>query len=645
MISSKDVFQKRKAGELDAAYAMGLERMAAADRDAWDVRAFGWCLVDLVKKFAADRPGPELDRYARELNELVVPPDDDVLSKQRAHALSLLQEGSKELQTARALSKAGEHRQAVSIYAALFNRGALERSHHTNYGWDLYKATRQVMQQTPQDQWSGRLVAEAKRYLGTYMKLDVERPSMLHSCVLQQALRLASGGHLKVMVFARMWGLEHLRAEDFERYVADDGQARSSLAEKVVQKAAKEAVADRQSGNLEYVHPFIDLTMARFPDNPWLRQNKVKILRELGRQDEALALAIDFAKLKVREYWAWELLGDLVRDPEARKACYCKALLCSQDDNFVSSVRLKLARALVGAGQFSEAKGEVLRVIEHKTRAGHRIPAEAHDLAQASWYAEASPLEPKAAFYARFASQADDLLFSALPWIDACVGESFTIEGQESKPRRKLYLQGAPFPTEVSILDSKLRLETVSVGLPVKVKAELDSGEGRRFTLYAVSPREDGTDFDIFPETIGVIDHINAARGLLHFIVDADAQGTYPLADFAGDAILGGSVALRLATYHSRRGAFVRALTVAPSGEAAGPKVRKLFKDAVRVDKGMGFTSDGVFVPPDLVTAHGLDDGDYISGTAVLSHNKKRQTWGWKAIVIDVATGHRGEAF
>lgn len=633
MISSKDVFQKRKAGELDAAYAMGLERMAAADRDAWDIRAFGWCLVDLVKKFA-DRPGPELDRYAGELNELVVPPDDEVLAKQRSYALSLLQEGAKELQAARALSKTGEFRQAVKIYAEVFTRGALDRANHTNYGWDLFKATRQVMQREAQDQWSAGLVAEAKRYLGVYMKLDVERPSMLHSCVLQQALRLASGGHLKLMVFARMWGLEHLREEDFERYVAEDGKSRPSLAETVVQQAAKEAAASGQSGDLDYVHPFVDQAMARFPDNIWLKLNKVKILRALERQEDARTLAIDFARTKSGEYWAWELLGDLATEAEQRISCYCKALTCSQDDGFVSGVRLKLARVLADRDHFAEAKGEVLRVIDHKTRAGHRLPVDARELSQASWYAEASPAEPSAAFYARFASQADELLFSALPWIDACVGERFTIEGQETKPRRKLYLRSAPFPIEVSVPESRLRLKAMSVGQAVKVKADHDSANGR-FLLHAASLREDGADFDVFAETIGVIDQVNAAKGVLHFMAGVDAHGVYPLADYAGAAVLGGGVALRLAQCRSaKRGAFVRALTAAPSAATPGTKVCRVFTNSVRVDKGMGFTEDGIFIPPDLVAAH-VNDGDFVSGVAVLNYNKKRQTWGWRAIIIN----------
>lgn len=633
MISSKDIFEKRRSGDLEAAYAMGAQRMAAPDRDAWDVRAFGWVLVDLVKKFAAD-PGPELNRYADALRQLAVPPDDDVLTKQRDYALGLLREGAKDIQKARALSREGEHRQAVKIYAEAFERGALDPSQQGAYGWDLFKATRQLTQQGAQDQWPAALVGEAKRYLGAYMKLDVERPSMLHSCILQQAARLASGGHLKPLVFARMWGLQHLRDEDYERYVADDGKSRASLAETILQQAAKDAVASGQPDDLSYIHPFVDQAMERFPDNVWLKLNKVKILRALGRQEDARALAIDFARTKSGEYWAWELLGDLMVEKEQRISCYCKALLCSQDDGFVSGVRLKLARVLAGSDHFAEAKGEVMRVIDHKTGAGHRLPAEARELSQASWYAEASPAAPTAAFYGRFAPEADELLFSTMPWMDACIGERFIIEGQETKPRRKLYLQSTPFPIEVSVPERRLRLKAMVVGQPIKVKADHEADTGR-FMLHAASLREDGADFDVFAETIGVIDQVNAAKGVLHFMAGVDAHGVYPLADYPGDAVLGGGVALRLAQCRSaRRGAFVRALTATPSAVTPGTKIYRAFRETVRVDRGMGFTEGGIFIPPDVVAAHDLNDDDVVSGGAVLSFNKKRQAWGWRAILL-----------
>jgi hypothetical protein len=48
----------------------------------------------------------------------------------------------------------------------------------------------------------------------------------------------------------------------------------------------------------------------------------------------------------------------------------------------------------------------------------------------------------------------------------------------------------------------------------------------------------------------------------------------------------------------------------------------------------MGFTLSDIFIPPPFVEQYRIRDGQTISGAAVLSFNKKRQEWGWKAISL-----------
>lgn len=45
--------------------------------------------------------------------------------------------------------------------------------------------------------------------------------------------------------------------------------------------------------------------------------------------------------------------------------------------------------------------------------------------------------------------------------------------------------------------------------------------------------------------------------------------------------------------------------------------------------------ADGMFITPDLCTKARLKDGEHISGKAMISYNKKKDEWGWKAISID----------
>ena len=106
----------------------------------------------------------------------------------------------------------------------------------------------------------------------------------------------------------------------------------------------------------------------------------------------------------------------------------------------------------------------------------------------------------------------------------------------------------------------------------------------------------------------------------------------FPLADFAGSAAIGQAVAVRATRYHSRKGARTRTLSVSSTTRSPGTDVLKPFNDDVEVRNGLGFTSTGIFIPPDIVAESRVVDGDRVEGLAVINFDKKRSTWGWKAI-------------
>ncbi len=638
MSTSREVFALRREGRHDEALAIARERMAAPGRDDWDMRAFAWVRVDLIKTKVRAGDRKAAAGLAGELRALEPPDGDEILTKQRLHALSLLEEGADELAQARERSKAGRFREAVAIYERLAGRELLGPESGKNHGWDLFRAAQERLGRTPPEGLRSNVVVEAKRYLKTYIALGLDRPSRLHGCMLRLAARLASGGHPKMLPFARLWGLEHLQPEDFEPFVADDGKSFPPLAEKVVGKAAKEAAESGRGDDCAHVLPFVEGLMRRFPANPWPALNKVKLLRALGRLEESRELALSFARTKAREYWAWELLGDLQDAHAERLACYGKALTCSQEDSFVSPLRLKLARGLLAAGRAAEARGEAEHVIEHKRRAGRRVPAEAQEMAESDWYAATPAVPPKPAAYARLAAAADELLFAHLPWIDACPGEAFTVEGRDGKPRRRLYLRASPLPLEVAVPSSRIRLRAPRPGQPVRVKADHHPDGGGRFVLHALTERPDGEPFDILPEAVGAIHAVNAGKDVIRFTAGRDLQGSIPVAGYGGEARVGAPLSLRLAAYRSHKGGGVRAVTAEPTDQAPDLLVCRPFRSAIRVTrKGLGFTDDGVFVPPGLVAAGEVGDQDVVTGLAVPSFDSKKGGWGRKAILLSAS--------
>jgi hypothetical protein len=78
----------------------------------------------------------------------------------------------------------------------------------------------------------------------------------------------------------------------------------------------------------------------------------------------------------------------------------------------------------------------------------------------------------------------------------------------------------------------------------------------------------------------------------------------------------------------------VRVLSIRRASEAPSADVLTKFQSKVRVNNGMGLTTNEIFVPPTLISEHRIDDGDEVEGEAVLSYDKKKDRWGWKAFAV-----------
>jgi hypothetical protein len=170
-------------------------------------------------------------------------------------------------------------------------------------------------------------------------------------------------------------------------------------------------------------------------------------------------------------------------------------------------------------------------------------------------------------------------------------------------------------------------------GGAIKVKGEFD--DNQRFKVFLLELREAGSDWDVFPESIGVVDHVNREKGVLHFIVDREIDGIIPLSELDDAFSEGDSIALTLSIYMSKQGPAYRVHRANVSDKQPSSDIRKQFCEEVRVSNGMGFTVNDVFVAPPLVSRYQLEDGHQVSGTAVLSFNKKRGNWGWRAVSIE----------
>lgn len=634
---SQEITALRKNGQLDEAYGKAKSHFVENSSDRYIIGALGWCLIDLIKRHSGDGNSAELKRYSDELLALEVPSSDELLTTHRQRVISSLTAEGRAIQEAireaKRLAREKRHEDSIKIYAELAHQGHLDGDLKMSYGWELWHANFAVLKTDAAGKLDLRQVGRIRRHLKTYLDLGISDSQKLHSGILQQAHTLAGDGHLKLVPFARIWNLENLQGSDFESFKTPDGKELPSLAEKVISLASKEAASKDNRADMQFIRPYLESAIDRFPNNIFLKYRMAKLLESLGESAQALRWAVDFARKKASEFWTWDILGDLQGDKEMRLSCYAKALSCSNDDSYTGKVRVKFAKLL--ADKFpGEAKAEIERVIEFKRREKNSISADIEQMIAMDWFRNAHTNPATKQFYDGLASQAEEILFSHLPWVDTCLGEEFEIDGKDgakARRRRKLLIAGPiiPFETHVPAFHPEVRGKVP--GFPVAVQMETSVQEPWKVSIHRIKERA-GSSFDVFTHVIGVIDHVNHEQGVFRFVVSKEIQATWPLSKFAGRAEPGLGVNAQMAHFFSKGEKRCNTRSVTASDALPETDVLRRFDESIEVRKGLGFTPTGIFIPPDIVASQHLVDGDSVLGKAVINFDKSRGVWGWKAI-------------
>ncbi|MCQ2289344.1 MAG: hypothetical protein MJZ74_09630 [Muribaculaceae bacterium] len=402
-MSFKEVNALRKAGRLDEAIAMA---QADLDREqsSWSISAMFWCLNDRSKR----EEGEQLKATADQMLQLVQAlgePDEIVAAAVKRLELRL-DPHCAVIQRALADSKE-EHRaiDACATLTALYNEGQLGPQWHEQYGWTLYRALHA-------DQSADTL--RRRRWLHVYLKLGLERPSLLHSLILSEAVRIerAMPQDFLFSGFVTMWGLENLREDDWKDYVTADGLRVPSLVEKVIAVYVKEMLVTPRLVPGDAFNDVLDRALEMFKSNENLPRYKAQLLICDNRTDEAIDFYRKMIVKSPSKFFLWSELSELVDEQELKISMLCCALNSHVKDEFVGKLRLKLARLLCEAGQQSQARHEVDRFRETYDRNRWKIPTEYYVLYSSLQQVESSGNNR---FYKDNCALAQDFVYGSLP--------------------------------------------------------------------------------------------------------------------------------------------------------------------------------------------------------------------------------------
>lgn len=401
----KEITALRKSGHLAEAMAAAETEFAKVANN-YTAGTLFWCLNDLLKQQIGDDVTTTFERMKALYNDYGC--DDNYMQKAITSAEKRINPHYYEIKTAVENAKNGgdaisSHKQ-ISI---LYNNGELDKQLYEDFGWLTYYALKQTNISD---------VGNMKILLNLYLQLNLPKPSMLHSLILSEAVKIEKNTPLQFRIrdFIRLWGLENLRAEDWEQFQTANGNTMPSLVEKLISVYVKEIVTDHVEAPNNFCQ-LVDKALEAFPGNQNLPLYKAKVLISQGKTDEALSYYKNMILKTPSKFSLWSHAAELIDDIDTKVGLLCKALTCGVEDKFIVNVRLTLAKLLIQIGMPEYAKYELEQYRQTCQNNGWNIKTDFYNLYNQLQSLKA--VDSNNEIYGIYSAKADEFIYSAFPTI------------------------------------------------------------------------------------------------------------------------------------------------------------------------------------------------------------------------------------
>lgn len=605
------VTELRKAGRLDEALTQGLAELAAKPTDVWAKRNLAWVYYEQLKLAAADA-SQEFLPALKALQELNLGAEEDLL---------YTQVGWQIVKRLYALAKLSGFIGTLSQTAGRFGHVGSAEERRSN---------------------------EATKILAMATQMVYPKPSEVHSALLKAALHVREKASPLTFLLSELT-LAKLRPEDFlgEEY---QGKKQMALAEQAFTTLARELAApvatvmradsaaaeqaNQQAVKSHHAHvarflPELEQVIEKYPGYQWLPYFRAKLQLRIGDAAAALPTLLPVVRQKSSEFWAWQLLVETLTgtDPAAALACLYRATTCRTDEKFLRGLRLKLA-AQLAVDHPGEARWQLQKAEETTKAEGWPVRGE---MLLLQTQLASHPAAPDEAARRRWLALAEQTAYGDLPWQPVVL--QYIREAAADKPAQVRLLPAGADAKPLSVPLKRYPWLSKSVpGTPLQVRAE-QSADYQRVVQLAARPA--GKLWDVLPAHVAVLTGFTADRALAFFGVRPGFSGAFRPAEFQlPDLEAGDTVEIRLRSQQKDGETKHFALTVEPTSAAADARLCRDFTGPIKIlDAGFGF-ADNVFLPASLIARHGWQQGDTVSGRAVMQHNKKKGKDEWNVVRV-----------
>ena len=279
---------------------------------------------------------------------------------------------------------------------------------------------------------------EIRRALSFYLNFASCKPSLLHSCIMMQAVNLEKKyeNDFRFIEFCLIWNLDSLRNEDYKstQLTTESGKIieYQSLAEDIATRLYREMKSRHSVDFATKLCPFFEKVRDTCPGNRFINMYMAQLLYWQEKTDESLDAYKTILRISP-EWYIWKSMGDIIADNRLRVSFYCKALTMMGKEEYIGDLRLKLAILLFDNNK-EQAAYEVEQYIKTYKENNWNISGDVY-LLQGKLQGVTSSCQSKA-FYRSNIEAAENYAYSDIPTEEFVFVETY--KNQEGKERAKL---------------------------------------------------------------------------------------------------------------------------------------------------------------------------------------------------------------
>lgn len=502
--------------------------------------------------------------------------------------------------------------------------------------WCYYDEIKTLAARLDDNQNDHNLIQKLITVYEEYISGDPKRPDMAFSLILK-IIAKQSAQINNFLSYIEWMGMNALKDEDWHN-TEFQGKTFPPIAHDVARGMCKWV---KSHDNATFNQGQLALDWSRtvranmnHEDAVWLDWDVAAVLRKLGDYQKSAEVLSNVLKLKQNEFWVWREAARIYahEDEDLALACYCKAMLCRSQPNFLVSTHEEFAGFLAELEIYDRASYEINKALEIRNNNSWKIKEDLQVLCSNEWYdPEQNNHQQAQKFYNDHSSDALTLCFENIETIPATYLGYIEIKREGKKPKRMIKLSIKNNTSHESTLASgfnKLQLEEGDTVMVTKGTKE----QGARDLVINITKSQDARKWQNTDIVRALVSYIGADKKTTKLFVNKDTQMRVPKHLEHLSLSLGEQVSCHTAIHPIKNRIEVFHLDKISNNQTI-PDSKSLSGILRKNEKGFGFIDD-IFIAPHLIKD--IDNGAELKIIALYEKPPKREEYSWRALSVEI---------